>query len=462
MTKGKSMFVQLKKDFLGKPAGERIEVADASGEGLIKQGIAELVSPNEAINQLMSKAMEAASVKISESIAQTVEAALKQFQDAQSQARKHGVPAIFGDPGANASRLAYDRDPRHCFGDWLVKVAKACVGRTCDAIQASRDLERDYGTTIAPWQKAAMGESSGVTGGYTVPPDFYTQLLAISAEDNFFRQRAFVQPMGSATLQFPYLDITTVQSAGVSPFFGAVQAYWTAEAQTRTETEPQFKMMELKANELSGYSVSSNVLLQDAAFGLEKFLYTLFGKAVAWYEQFAFLQGNGVGKPLGILNAPATLVQTRNTSNTVKYPDIANIFSKLLPSSINRAVWVITPTVIPQLLQLQDGANRAIFISIDQGAVKPPVWKLLGLPVQITEMMPAMGTKGDVSLVDCSNYVIGDRMSLEIAASEHVNFLKNQMTWRFVQRVDGQPWMDKAVTLQDGTTQVSAFVVLNT
>jgi len=100
------MFVQLKKDFLGKPAGERIEIADPSGEGLIKQGIAEAVSPNEAINQLMAKAMEAASIKISESIAQTVDAALKQFQDAQSQARKHAVPLIFGTPGADATRLA--------------------------------------------------------------------------------------------------------------------------------------------------------------------------------------------------------------------------------------------------------------------------------------------------------------------------------------------------------------------
>jgi len=149
-----------------------------------------------------------------------------------------------------------------------------------------------------------------------------------------------------------------------------------------------------------------------------------------------------------------TISMNRNTANTVKYVDIATLFAKLLPGSINRAVWVISPTVIPQLLQLQDGANRAIFISIDQGAVKPPIWKLLGLPVQITEMVPALGTKGDVML-------IGDRMALEVAASEHVNFLKNQMTWRFVQRVDGQPWMDKPVTLQDGTTQVSAFVALN-
>jgi hypothetical protein len=98
--------------------------------------------------------------------------------------------------------------------------------------------------------------------------------------------------MASATLQIPYLDVTTVQSAGVSPFFGGVQMYWTAEAQTRTETEPQFKQMELKAWELSGYSVSSNVLLQDSTIGLEKFLMQLFAMSIAWFEEYAFLQGN--------------------------------------------------------------------------------------------------------------------------------------------------------------------------
>lgn len=447
------MFVQLKKEFLGKPIGERLEVSDTDGAHLVKEGIADQIQPTDAVNSLMAKAMEAATQKISETIQLTVDQALKSFKEAQGQARKHAVPAIFGPTG--------EGDTKKNFGDWLIKVATACIGKPRQAGEAQAALEKEYGTAFNAWQKAALGESSGVTGGYTVPPDFYTQLLAIVAEDNFFRARSFVQPMASATLQFPYIDVTTVQAAGVSPFFGGVQAYWTAEAQTRTETEPQFKMMELKANELSGYSVSSNVLLQDAAFGLEKFLYTLFGKAVAWYEQFAFLQGNGVGKPLGVLNAPAALSQSRNTANLVKYADIANMFSKLLPNSINRAVWVITPTVIPQLLQLADGSNRAIFISIDQGAVKPPIWKLLGLPVQITEMMPALGTTGDVMLVDCGNYVIGDRMALEIAASEHVNFLKNQMTWRFVQRIDGQPWMDKPVTLQDGTTQVSPFVFLH-
>ena len=270
--------------------------------------------------------------------------------------------------------------------------------------------------------------------------------------------------MASATLQIPYLDITTVQSAGVSPFFGGVQMNWTAEAQTRTETEPQFKQMELKAWELSGYSVSSNVLLQDSVIGLEKFLMTLFAKAIAWFEEYAFLQGNGVGKPQGMLNArpPCSTRATGADTAFVSFADIAGMWSKLLPASWNKAIWVFSPSVVPQLLQLKDGANAGHLHQHRPGrdqdaqldAARPA-----GLP---TEKLPALGTKGDL---------MPDRPAASTSSAtacrsrsppvEHVNFLKNQMTWRVVERVDGQPWLDKPVTLQDGTTQVSPFVVLN-
>jgi HK97 family phage major capsid protein len=411
---------------------------------------------DDLITPAVQKAMETAFHGFQKGLDAVITEALKSFQNAQSQARRHAVPAIFG-PGG-------DGDPHgKSFGDWLVQVAILGSHKTTPKAKADAQdrLEKVYASTFQPWQKAALGESSGTTGGYIVPPDFYNQLLAIAAEDNRFRQYAFVQPMASATLQFPYLDITTAQAAGNSPFFGGVIAYWTSEAQTRTEVEPAFKMMELKAQELSGYSVSSNIILQDAAFGLEKFLFTLFGKAVAWYEELAFLQGNGVGKPIGVLNAAAAISVNRNTASHFYFADVSTMMSKLLPASFNRAQWWVSPTVVSDLLQLKDGANRAIFISIDQGATKPPVWKLLNLPVNITEKLPALGTKGDVMLIDPSLYVIGDRMMLEIAASEHVNFLKNQMTWRFVERIDGRPWLDNAITLQDGTSQVSPFVVLN-
>jgi HK97 family phage major capsid protein len=437
------MFVQLTKEFLGRKAGERIDVNDADGQQLIRSGSAVAVA-DDPLTPAISRALEGALSNYTQSLDGVINRALASYADAQKQARKHAVPAIFG-PGGEG-------DPRKSFGDWALAVAR----------NDRNYLEKHYGSRFNEWQsKAALAEASGVAGGYTVPPEFYQQLLAVMAEETFIRPRAFVQPMGSATLQIPFLDVSTVQSAGVSPFFGGVQMYWTAESQTRQETEPQFKQLELKAWELSGYSVSSNVLLQDSVIGLEKFLMTLFGKAIAWFEEFAFLQGNGVGKPQGMLGCAAAVTVNRGGgANTVTFADVAGMWAKLLPISWSKAIWTFSPSVVPQLLQLKDGANRAIFISIDQGATKSPNWSLLGRPAFPTEKVPALGTKGDVMLLDPSFYVIGDRMQIEIAASEHVNFLKNQMTWRVVERVDGQPWLDKPVTLQDATSQVSPFVVL--
>jgi HK97 family phage major capsid protein len=441
------MFVKLLQPFQGKAVGEQIDVADAHADVLIKGGIAEAIQGNP-LGQLVEKEIGGMLEGLTKGLNDTITATLKQFADAQAKSKKNAIPAIFGE-GASG-------DPHRNFGDFCLALATKNHKRLEEVYGARRVDEK--GDII---HKAALGEASGVTGGYTVPPDFYQQLLAIVAENTFVRPRAWVQPMGSATLQFPYLDITTVQSAGVSPFFGGVQMYWTEEAQTRTETEPQFKMMELKAHELSGYSVSSNVLLADAAFGLEKFLFTLFGQAIAWFEEYAFLQGNGVGKPQGVLTAGATIAFTRAGGSAIAFSDVANMWANLLPASWNKAVWAFSPTCVPQLLQLKDGANRAIFISIDQGVTKAPNWSLMGRPAIPTEKLPALGTKGDLILIDPSFYVIGDRMQIEVAASEHVNFLKNQMTWRVVERVDGQPWLDKAITLQDASTKVSPFVVLN-
>jgi hypothetical protein len=49
---------------------------------------------------------------------------------------------------------------------------------------------------------------------------------------------------------------------------------------------------------------------------------------------------------------------------------------------------------------------------------------------------------------------------VEIAFSEHYKFINNQGAWRFVCRVDGQPWMRDKVTLADATTTLSPFVGL--
>jgi HK97 family phage major capsid protein len=446
------MLIKLKQDYVGQPAGKVLDVLDTEGKALVDKGVAEEAG-QEALSPVVARAMEAALAKASDSVNQIVEATLKRFTEAQESARKLAAPILFGPEG--------EGDVKKNFGDWLCHAIKAVTAKPREALECADYLEKNYKQSFYQ-QKAALGESSGVTGGYTVPTQFADQIQQLMAEDTFIRPRAFVQPMTSAVMQIPYLDVTTAQAAGVSAFFGGMQAAWTAEAQTRTEYEPQFKQLELRPWELSAYSVSSNVLLQDSAIGLEKFLFSLFAKVIGWTEEYAFLQGNGVGKPLGMLSAPALIAITRATAGKISYTDVANLISRLLPSSLQRAIWVIHPYGLIDLVQLKDAAGRVIWVDAMGGAQKNVPGYLFGRPVYVSEKVPTYGTKGDLSLLDPGLYVIGDRMQLEVAASEHVNFLKNQMTWRVVERVDGQPWIEKAITLADGTSTVSPFVTIAT
>src|SRR5262249_38160018 len=107
------------------------------------------------------------------------------------------------------------------------------------------------------------------------------------------------------------------------------------------------------------------------------------------------------------------------------------------------------------------GAGRLIWASIDQGAAQDFPGTILGRPVYFTEKVPKLGTKGDLGLYDLSKYLLGKRMELEISVSPHVRFLNNQMAWRVVWRGDGQPWLNNAITLADGSHTVSPFVILN-
>ena len=87
-------------------------------------------------------------------------------------------------------------------------------------------------------------------------------------------------------------------------------------------------------------------------------------------------------------------------------------------------------------------------------------FKILTRPVLFTEKTEPLGDKGDVMLCDFSQYVVGLRSGMTFDTSIHVHFETDELLSRIIERHDGQPLWDSALTLEDGTTTVSPFVVL--
>ncbi len=338
-------------------------------------------------------------------------------------------------------------DPDHCWGDFLLRLFK----------RDHRGLEKSY---QAQRTKTAMGESVGLTGGYTVPTELRYDLMRDVGEESIFRPRALVVPMKSNTLLLPLPDAVTVPAAaGISPFYGGIKLNWTPEGAARTETEPLFREVTLRVHDLAGYCLASNDLLQDGEkLGLDAVLRRLFARSIAFYEDLAFFRGTGVGQPQGIVTAPAAKAVTRQTASQFTIQDVGKMSAALLPSSWSHAIWAQSPTVWQYTSALTGWQ-----VNMPYGPEPlAPDFNINGRPGYTTEKLPALGTAGDVVFFDPSLYVIGDRGEVDVAFSrdEPTAFFKNQGVFRLLSRVDGQPWLAGPVTLQDGATVVSSIVVL--
>jgi len=302
-------------------------------------------------------------------------------------------------------------------------------------------------------------------GGFLIPEVLRAELLRVALERAVVRSRARVIPMDSLTVPFPTVDSTS----NVSSVYGGIVGYWTEEGATLTESQPRFGRIELRANKLVLYTEVPNELIRDARPSMEAFIGDIFPEAIAWFEDVAFFIGGGVGEPLGFINAPGAVNVTRSTTvagANVEWVDIAAMYSRMLPQSLDRAVWIVSPDVVNGLLQMPfTGSTNPILLGgggFPSGSTSMPL-SILGCPVIVSEKARAIGTTGDINFVDFGFYLIGDRQAMSARQSEDFRFANDVTAFRVIERLDGRPWITSPITPQNGSSNtLSPFVKLTT
>lgn len=296
-------------------------------------------------------------------------------------------------------------------------------------------------------------------GGYLIPETLRSEILSVALETALVRPLARVIPMETLAVPIPSIDATS----NASSVFGGIVAYWTEEAASLTESQASFGRVRLESKKLTAYAEVPNELMADApAFGA--FFSQLFPEAVAYYEDYAFLQGSGTGEPLGVLNSGnAGVVQVlENTANNIKWDDVVAMYKRMLPSSLGRAVWVASIDTFDQLAKMTvSGATIPLWLTGGQGIDSPPL-SLLGRPIYFTEKVPALGTTGfgALSFIDFGYYLIGDRQAMTAESSPHYKFANDKTAFRIIERVDGRPWLQTAITPKNGSATLSPYVSL--
>jgi HK97 family phage major capsid protein len=287
----------------------------------------------------------------------------------------------------------------------------------------------------------ALNEGDDSEGGYTVPEEFSNEVIRYASEASVVRARARVFNMTRDIYSAPKLD---QDSVGDGDHFGGVVFYYTAESGTGTESAPRFGKVKLEAKKLVGLTVATDELLEDSAVNIANFLVSLFGEALGFKEDIDFLQGTGMGKPLGVINAAGITSVTRNTANRIKYQDILGMEQNLLSAFDRNSVWMTTKAGRGQIVQIQVDTTSALVFQPSLRDGYPDT--LLGRPFIVVDnaKLPALGTTGDILLGDFSQYYIGDRGAMKVSSSIHDRFRQDETVFKFVKRFDGQPAIPKA------------------
>jgi HK97 family phage major capsid protein len=309
-------------------------------------------------------------------------------------------------------------------------------------------------------EKREQTMGTGATGGFSLPTQFDATLRQVQAQEAIIRPRAAVIPAGSppdAKLEFPALDQTSAQN-----IYGGVTVVHTGEGVTMTETTARLKEVSLEPKEISAYIVCTNKLLNnwDAA---GSFITRQLSAAMVGTEDYDFMRGNGVNKALGFINCAAAIAYGRAAANAISFADCYGMLARMLMRG-GSYVWLASQTAIPQLAAMVDAGTHAVWLGgrDANGAGQGPLPStLLGLPVIFADRLPPLGTKGDLSLVNLSYYLVKDGSGPAAASSEHILFLSNKVVFKLVWNVDGHPWLSEPIGLEGSTTStVSPFVVL--
>lgn len=330
------------------------------------------------------------------------------------------------------------------FGDFL----QAVMGASARGGRIDSRLIANAPTTFGT-------EGSGPDGGFSIPPDYRSEIVSLISSEATLWGRTDQQTSSSNTFVYNRDETAPWSTAGI-------QAYWVGEGKALTETKPVLRQQSITLHKLAAMVTVTEELAQDSA-SLDRWIRSKAPAKIAYELDRTLIHGTGAGQPLGILNSPALVTVAKEgsqTADTVNVPNLVKMWSRCYGDARNNAVWLIQQDVEPQLLQLSFGSSINFPVYLPPGGLSAsPYGTLFGRPVITSQLCETVGDLGDIFLCDWRNYITVSR-AMRQDLSIHLYFDYDCMAFRFIMRAGGQPGWSTALSPRDGSNTLSPFVTL--
>jgi HK97 family phage major capsid protein len=346
------------------------------------------------------------------------------------------------------------------FGEMLVAVARAGspTGRFPGAGQIDNRLS---------FLNAASGHSANVPsdGGFLISATRSNEIMQKMYEGGTILADCKVYDIGdySDSLEVPYVDET---SRANGSRWGGLRAYREGEVDAPTSTKTKLGLWECKVTDMKALCYVTDRLLNDAP-ALESLIMDQMPEEFTFKTEDELLNGTGGIQCKGVIGDPATVSiakETGQAATTLLFENVINMWSRCFGRSRAGANWYHNQDIEPQLFAMAFNAGTGgvpVFMP-PSGLSVNPYATLLGRPLKPVEQAQTLGTVGDIILGNFKEYAIVRKGGLKSAASIHVRFIYDEMTFKFNMRLNGKPKWKSTLTPFKGSNTLAPFVTLAT
>ena len=290
---------------------------------------------------------------------------------------------------------------------------------------------------LEPEEIKALTVSDDTQAGFLAPPEYVNELIKTLTEISPMRTIARVRQTSQKSVQMPSRTAT-------------FSAAWVAEQGTRSETTGYTTQLEeIPTHEQYALVDISNQMLEDSVFNLEAEMQEEFSTQFAKNEGNAFISGDSVGKPEGILTN-SSVGTTNSGSGTALTGDglIDLVHAVKTPYGAN-GTFIFNRTTLAAIRGLKDGGGQYIFqagMMLTAGVPNT----ILGYPyVEMTDMPDVAGSAKPVAFGDFARgYMIVDRVSLSVMRDPFTQATSGNVRYVARSRVGGQVVLAEALRTQ--------------
>ncbi len=316
-----------------------------------------------------------------------------------------------------------------------------------DRVEVEAMFQREEVKSFMQDLRGRMEEKRAISGAELTIPDVFIGILR--------------ENLGGYSKLLKHVALKKLNGKGRTTIAGTIpEGIWTEACAKLNELSLAFNQVEVDGYKVGGFVPVCNATLEDSDLSLANEVMTAISKAIGIALDKAILYGTGTKMPVGIVtrlaetsepsywgnkeadwtNLSATNLLLSDPAATDDIEFYKDLITKLSIAkseyATNGKFWAMSEKTFTKLQTKMLSINAAGAIVTGQSSTMP----IVGGAVETLEFIPddhIIGGYGEI-------YTLSERKGVQLASSEHAQFIEDNTVFKGTARYDGRPVFGEA------------------